>query len=414
LVWSLGAILCLHVARCRAEDRMEQHVQRLRPRRLQDDTNATESFSPRIVGGVVSERTSFFVHVYSTALCGGSLISPEFVLTAAHCVGSYSASTAIFIGSSWLRGDNQAEQIPMDQFIQHPDYIHGQQLHDVALVKLTRRSRNIPVAINRDDAIPIPGTEVTAYGFGDTQEDGEFSNRLRKVNVDTFSSYDCFMDYGGAVRFDMHMCAGLPDGGKDSCKGDSGGPLLDATTNVQYGITSFGVGCARPEYPGVYTRVSAYADWIDRTICDNSDVPPAMCASLTYSPTESPTISPTSPTTDNPTNQPTGVPWSSPTKSPTLKPSDLPTLSPSFSPSKLPSRTPSLVPSIQPSTVGPTSKPSDEFSTLFPISSSRTDELVEERTFRSALRSEALRSEEASDATEIFYSLLLSFSALLV
>ena len=88
--------------------------------------------------------------------------------------------------------------------------------------------------------------------------------------------------FRGFVNTDVMLCAGEEDGGKDACNGDSGGPLLQKMSDgtlVQVGIVSFGSGCARANRPGIYTRVSTFADWIHSQICDLSSNPPSSCFS---------------------------------------------------------------------------------------------------------------------------------------
>lgn len=80
------------------------------------------------------------------------------------------------------------------------------------------------------------------------------------MEVPVVSDTDCRVSYGVTDIADHMICAGLPEGGKDACQGDSGGPLF--ANGTQYGIVSWGYGCARPDYPGVYTEVAYFVDWI--------------------------------------------------------------------------------------------------------------------------------------------------------
>ena len=98
-------------------------------------------------------------------------------------------------------------------------------------------------------------------GWGDTTENGRTSNNLMHVTIPFVSNTACRNSYGSNIR-DTNICAGVA--GKDSCQGDSGGPGVysNAGKTSIVGVVSFGYGCARPGYPGAYTRVSSYIDWI--------------------------------------------------------------------------------------------------------------------------------------------------------
>lgn len=113
-----------------------------------------------------------------------------------------------------------------------------------------------------------PGENVTVSGWGVMSEgEGTISNVLNAVDIPVVSYQECRAAYGQRVNQD-HVCAGLKLGGKDSCQGDSGGPLVRRRNGLAelVGIVSFGYGCARPDNPGVYTKVSNYIDWIQKNL----------------------------------------------------------------------------------------------------------------------------------------------------
>ena len=120
------------------------------------------------------------------------------------------------------------------------------------------------------------GAHLTVAGWGTTTEGGQPSDVPLRVRVPIVTNAQCNDAYGtGSIAAGM-VCAGFPDGQRDSCQGDSGGPLFGVDSNGQYvlvGVVSWGFGCARPGYPGVYTRVSAYKIWI----CANSANTPVFC-----------------------------------------------------------------------------------------------------------------------------------------
>lgn len=110
------------------------------------------------------------------------------------------------------------------------------------------------------------GTKAIAAGWGTLHEDGKPSCLLQEVEVPVMSLKDCRnTSYSPRMISDNMMCAGYPDGKKDSCQGDSGGPLIAERPDKKYeviGVVSWGNGCARPGYPGVYTRLTRYLDWV--------------------------------------------------------------------------------------------------------------------------------------------------------
>lgn len=117
-------------------------------------------------------------------------------------------------------------------------------------------------------------------GWGRTQEGGKSANVLQELQLPTVPNEQCKADYdkigkvGSEKQFDDSvLCAGYREGGKDSCQGDSGGPLMFPVQKEDYefyyyqiGVVSYGIGCARAEVPGVYTRTSKFIDWISETI----------------------------------------------------------------------------------------------------------------------------------------------------
>jgi trypsin len=107
------------------------------------------------------------------------------------------------------------------------------------------------------------GTNVVVTGWGRTSEGGSSSTTLRQVTVQIINQSTCNSAYSahGGVSSNM-ICAGVPGGGRDACQGDSGGPLITTNPRSLVGIVSWGVGCARPQFPGVYARVSSVCNWI--------------------------------------------------------------------------------------------------------------------------------------------------------
>jgi secreted trypsin-like serine protease len=235
-------------------------------------------FNRRIVGG---EKTDIKQHPWQVALnvkigdktylCGGSIIAQRWVLTAAHCFAPSTGSKDVRVKSGVTDHAAAGTWLGIERIVLHDGYKSGSPEHDIALIKLTSPptppGRVIPLA---PAAMEIPihqPLEVT--GWGDTKEDGSPSTVLLKASVPYTNPTVCndASAHAGEVTAGM-LCAGHQDGGVDACQGDSGGPLVWHTSDgpILVGVVSWGDGCARKLKYGVYTRVSAYRDWIDRVV----------------------------------------------------------------------------------------------------------------------------------------------------
>lgn len=224
----------------------------------------------RIVGGYEADikDISFQVSLQGAFhFCGGSLIAKRFVLTAAHCTAGHSTLNPAFkvrIGSKYSAKDGillkpiriyqhekyNAMNIDYDfSILELEDYEIGSLAFDIEFAKL-------PASNDIKD-----GTVLTVSGWGNTQNALEPRDILRAVKVPKVNQNICLDAYRGFGEITERMiCAGMPEGGKDACQGDSGGPLFHKNTLV--GVVSWGYGCARPNYPGVYSRVSSVLKWI--------------------------------------------------------------------------------------------------------------------------------------------------------
>jgi secreted trypsin-like serine protease len=269
-----------------------------------------ETDTEMIVGGKEAKEGEhpWQVRLYASTddqigFCGGSIIDEQWILTAAHCVLN---SEAVVVGYGNI-DRTMTTKIPSEKIIVHPAYVAGEKA-DVALIKL---QQPIPNAAKigyadaaQEQALMPAGAKVTVTGWGAKWDFPAFQNavqvmagrsavserkllsdeelqaprKLHKVEVDVIDQAECKAVYESLQVPDFsigdtEICATSPEGGKDSCFGDSGGPLIVAADNdrgyTQVGIVSWGPQCGNPLYPGVYTRVSSFSDWIKQNMSGN-------------------------------------------------------------------------------------------------------------------------------------------------
>jgi secreted trypsin-like serine protease len=208
-------------------------------------------------------------------LCTGTLIAPDWVLSAGHCgsvTGAAVASPAAWpaalidvrLGSSKA---GQGQLVPADRVVVSPQYL-ATDGHDISLIHLARNATQAPVQVAgaSEGALWAPGTLETIVGWGTTSEGGNTPSTLQEAQVPVTTDAYCAGAYSNFEAATM-LCAGFEQGGVDTCQGDSGGPLFGKTAAGALkvvGSTSFGEGCARPGKPGVYARVAdqALREWI--------------------------------------------------------------------------------------------------------------------------------------------------------
>jgi trypsin len=233
----------------------------------------------RIVGGeptVIQEhpwQVAFTIRKPSgTFLCGGAIIRQKWVLTAAHCFSQDTRAGDVKLKAGVTNFVTEGTWAETGQLVIHQNYNAATQINDIALVRLNLAANGRIIPLVSPPGLLSPGEPLEVTGWGATSEGGSSSRNLLKATVPFVDNEACNAPsaYGGRVSAGM-LCAGYREGGIDACQGDSGGPLVWKTPDgpVLVGIVSFGDGCARKLKYGVYTRVSAYRDWILGMIAAN-------------------------------------------------------------------------------------------------------------------------------------------------
>lgn len=230
----------------------------------------------RIVGGEDAQPGEFpsqvSVEIFGSHACGGTLIAANAALTAGHCCVYDASSYSVVAGNHRLNAQDPTQvSVDVTEVRQHEDYDDFNLTDDICILVLA------------DDIAEAEGIEysqlaaagrepedlelLTVTGWGTTSEGGNLANTLQKVQVPYVPNDRCNDAYQGFNEVtDGMLCAGNEDdGGVDACQGDSGGPVYFAD-GEQVALTSWGLGCARPGYPGVYTRTTMYNDWVEANL----------------------------------------------------------------------------------------------------------------------------------------------------
>lgn len=170
----------------------------------------------------------------------------------------------IRVGSSVT--DEGGQLLPVRRIIQHKEFNQTTIDYDYSLLELSKKisfdETKKPIELPDKEDMFVDGMTCYVTGWGNTQTSAESREWLRSAEVPIVNQDDCSRKYerfGGITE--RMICAGYTEGGKDACQGDSGGPLI-SNNNVLIGIVSWGYGCAKPDFPGVYSRVTMARNWI--------------------------------------------------------------------------------------------------------------------------------------------------------
>jgi secreted trypsin-like serine protease len=280
----------------------------------------------RIIGGTIAKSARYpyysWLHIQGSSFgatdsgfCGGSLIAPDVVMTAAHCI-QYAIKVDVWVNSTSRNYNGYEYYRNSNQTVTHPGYrpYYGIYQNDIGLIILNAPVNGVPLLRwNRNHSLPAKHAIVTAIGFGATglptlspgtapvSISSYLPEKLMEASFRTITNVECIKRAGSWRVQDSDLCS--YDAKKGGCFGDSGGPLFlpssNSRNNVQLGILSRSASpsyepiCIKAGVPQIFTRVSYYTAWIDETICKYSKYKPSTCPAMTTikkRPTAKPTM----------------------------------------------------------------------------------------------------------------------------
>lgn len=263
----LALIACVSAFRLPPAYKQIKRDWQMQPRTMDEDGD-------KIVGGSTSGNQADWPFIISLRVassnfhfCGGTIIKSNRVVTAAHCTDGQSASSMEVAGGQLTKNndyDDNEQIIRVSSYSQHWSYNPSTTNYDFSVLRLSKSfsTNNNVAAIGMGSC--KAGDQVYVLGWGATSEGGSSPNKLKFLSIPVISRTECNKAYSGSIT-DVMVCAGhLNKSGEDSCQGDSGGPLTRGfgKSATLVGVVSWGYGCARYGYPGVYAEVSKVQSWL--------------------------------------------------------------------------------------------------------------------------------------------------------
>jgi len=261
----------------------------------------------RIVGGVAAAEPipwQVAVRNGNWQFCGGTILDETTVMCAAHCFDKGQSMSGYNIRAGVKnKNDNSGQTIDISHGVWNEEMPYVGNNNDFIILKLASTltfNDDVGAAClpDADHAPDTTGQTCFVSGWGTLESGGSSPSALQWVAVPTVTNEKCSEAYSGIT--DSMICAGFPEGEKDSCQGDSGGPFIceDNGKAVLTGVVSFGIGCALPNTPGVYARTTAVLDWVKANMGGDAPAPPPP-GPTTVSPTQGPAECPPSYVGDN-------------------------------------------------------------------------------------------------------------------
>ncbi|XP_069084289.1 ovochymase-1 isoform X2 [Pleurodeles waltl] len=237
--------------------------------------------STRIVGGEEARPNSWpwqvTIRLKTSHRCGGTIIGPRWILTAGHCVTGIATPSSLTISAGvhdrCLKESHEQVRNVLAYFV-HEDFNERTFDYDIALIRLNDslvyNDYVREICLPSKNRVVAPSTVCVVTGWGSQAEGNRSVCRLQQLQLPVMDWNICrdvyFSEHFGVQLTKRMLCAGFLGGGKDACQGDSGGPMVCQNNNGMYiieGIVSWGIGCAQPNTPGMYTWVSFFMDWIE-------------------------------------------------------------------------------------------------------------------------------------------------------
>ncbi|XP_063126502.1 enteropeptidase isoform X1 [Rattus norvegicus] len=241
----------------------------------------TQKVGPKIVGGSDTQAGAWpwVVALYyrdrsgDRLLCGASLVSSDWLVSAAHCVYRRNLDPTRWTAVLGLHMQSnltspQVVRRVVDRIVINPHYDKRRKVNDIAMMHLEFKVNYTdyiqPICLPEENQTFTPGRMCSIAGWGYNKINGSTVDVLKEADVPLVSNEKCQQQLPEYDITESMLCAGYEEGGTDSCQGDSGGPLMCQENNRWFlvGVTSFGVQCALPNHPGVYARVSQFIEWI--------------------------------------------------------------------------------------------------------------------------------------------------------